>query len=42
MASLTDSDRPAMGRYTLLPSASDLEGVSEEADSCGVPVVEGM
>lgn len=41
MASLPSSLRPAMGRYTLLPSASNLESVSEEAER-GLPVVEGM
>ena len=30
MASLADSDRPPIGRYTLLPSASSWESVAEE------------
>ena len=32
--------RPAMGRYTLLPSASNWASVSEEAENVA-PVVEG-
>ncbi|KAJ7377254.1 hypothetical protein OS493_030065 [Desmophyllum pertusum] len=39
MASLAGSSRPAMGRYSLLPSASSWASVSEEAES-GFPVVQ--
>ena len=41
MAAFRGSPQPLMGRYTLLPSASSWETVSEEAEG-GLPLAEGM